>query len=732
MVEVRFHGRGGQGAVLAAQILAGAFIKEGKYALVIPDFKAERRSAPVNVSLRVDDQKILLRSKVYSPDFVIVLDKSLLDIYQVGALDGLKENGCLIVNCANADEVKFSGALKIGFCNADEVAGRYRLGPSSLPAVGTAMLGAFAKASGLLKLESIIAAAVDLEELPKKEENLKAIEEVYKTCRVVEAAKQDRDHESSPKPRILALENFKNLPLSVISLAPTNEENNTGTWRRIKPEYSRPEDTVSTCMVACPIHQDIREWLLALKAKNVRKAVNILLRHNPLGASVSRVCPVFCEKGCQYFRKEFDDSLAINLIEGFLGDWALENWTTQIPAITQEKRIAVVGSGPAGLTCAYLLRQNGYSVTVFEREKKIGGLLRWGIPKDRLPKDILSAEIALHLRGVDFCPNTEINQDNWDGLKKEFSAIFLAPGYGQSKKIGVLGEDFEEVIPALKFLKEMLIGPKTYPLNRLLEEAIVIGGSDTAMDAARVARLSGIKRVRILHRRNQFRAKSQEVQATKNLDVEFVFSTIVKRIWRADLRSPKLVLLIENRETGEISQTQANLVIIAIGQEKESFWSNLIREHGVEGLEKQGVFLGGDLLLGPKTVAQAIGTGNEGAKKIISYLSGRKYYRGKIRRLVKREDINLDYFQPAPRISDMEPPKLSEITKETQRCFTCGFCDHCGNCWIYCPEMAVKERGGELEIDYDFCKGCSVCFIECPRSVIVTKPEEKSSGGKNA
>lgn len=513
----------------------------------------------------------------------------------------------------------------------------------------------------------------------------------------------------------------------------------TGTWREKSqtPIILQESDTVSTCVIACPIHQDIRGWLASLKDKDIAAALEKLLRYNPLPASASRVCPSFCERGCAFFRKDFDMPLAINCIERFLGDWALENYIKKIPPISSNKRIAIVGSGPAGLTCAYLLRRDGYYVSVFEKEKKIGGLLAWGIPEDRLPKDILSAEIALHLKGVDFCPGFEINESNFEDLRKESQAIFLAPGYNVSKKLGFAGENFQEVIPALTFLKQMLLDQKSYPLNRPLDDVVIVGGGNTAMDCARVAKAAGIQRVRIFHRRSELRANRKEQELARNLDIDFRFSTIIKSVWRKDLRRPSLALLIENRETKEISEDSANLVVVAIGQEKEDFWQKILRGNDWEALRNQGIFLGGDFQSGPKSVSHAVGSGKEAAKMIAAYLEEKPYLR-KMRSKIGRENIKLVYFKPKKRIRITNKPSLKEMISEAKRCFSCGLCrgDKCweginqkgSSCYDFCPEPAVEKTGGSgksRQINYDYCKGCGICVKECPRGVIILTPEEK-------
>ena len=593
MLEIRIHGRGGQGGLVAGRILAAAFAREGKDAMVIPEFKSERRSAPVAIGLRVSEEKILLRSKIDKPDIIILLDESLLKVPEANVLLGSKTNTLIIMNCADA------------------IAQKYKLGPASLPAVGTAMLGAFAKITGLVSLESITAAASESDELPKKENNIAAIRDVYNLAEIQTIPI------APPTEKMPSAESIF-LPLSVISLTDTRG-NKTGSWRRIRPECSRPEETISTCMIACPIHQDIREWLLAMKTGDTEKAAEIILRHNPLAASVSRVCPIFCERGCQYLRRDFDGPVAINSAERLLGDWLIKNRPGLEPKdITSDKKAAVVGSGPAGLTCAYILRQRGYGVTVFEKEWLFGGLLQLGIPGDRLPKEIVDAEIEfIKASGVEMIGEAEIMLGDLPILQKDYQAIFLSPGLSEGKKIDIAGKELTGVMSGLEFLKKVNL-VQTQDLAR--KRVIIIGAGNTAMDSARIAQKLGAQAMIVYRRKEEnMRAFGNEIEEAKKTGVRFYFEFTPRKITQNN--APQELWVELEKGGGEFTAILGcDLVVMAVGQKKSDFFENLLNYRTIADMEKEGIFIGGDLLTGPKNVAPAPGTGNERGEKNAAYL----------------------------------------------------------------------------------------------------------------
>ncbi len=731
MLKIIFHGRGGQGALTAARILAAAFLKEGKYALVLPEFKSERRSAPIAVFIRVDEKPIILRSKIYNPDYLVILDPSLLEMKQTRVLEGFKKESGIIILAVQ--DSKYPAGLrdseaktllpslagcKAGIADVDSIANKYGLGQKALPVTGAAILGVFSKITNLISLQSIIEAARESDELPKKEENIKAVKEAFEQAKMIEfpALASDKLPETEISPVGFNFQSFKNLPESVISLKDT-KSNLTGSWRRIRFYY---QNKTSSCQDACPLGNDIPYWLELLEQGKIQQAWEKLTEKNPLPAVTGRVCPAFCEQSCN--RKEFDEPVSIRSLEKFLGDTALARGWHQHPVLKEKLKpfhVAVIGSGPAGLSCAYQLARRKFRVTVFEKLPVLGGQLRFGIPESRLPKDVLEREIANIIRfGIKVNKGIAIDSKLFEIIKDCYDAIFIASGLQKSRKLGIEGEKNSNVFYGLDFLKDVNLGQKI----NLGKKVIVIGGGNVAIDAARTAKSLGSE-VAIFYRRTRI-----EMPAIK----EDVISAEKEGIEIKELLSPigisrkfgRNFLKCQKNQLGECDESgrkkplpingsdlleQFDDLIIAVGEEAE--------DQFFYGLENdKNIFLGGDIKTEAGTVAAAIGSGREAAENIERFLLGKPPLETKNRQIVKFSDLNLAYFQHKER-------KIAPL-EEAERCFSCGVCDLCGNCWKFCPHLAVSEKNGELKINYDYCKGCGVCAQECPRSVISQKMEE--------
>ena len=695
MIEIRFHGRGGQGALTAARILAAAFWKENKYVLVLPEFKSERRSAPIAVFMRVDENPIILRSKIYTPEYLVVLDPSLIQLKQARVLAGFKKDGGLMILNAVQDSKYLVGlaGCKAGIANVDLIAEKYGLGQKSLPATGTAILGVFAKVTNLLSLESIFQAVEEFDELSKKENNIKAIKEAFEQAKIIEFSAADKFPETENSSEGLIFQDWRELPESVISLSDTGN-NLTGSWRKIKPYY---KNKISPCQNACPLENDIPFWLSLLKQGKNRQAWERLMEKNPFPAVTGRVCAAFCEKGCN--RKEFDEPVSIRDLEKFLGDEALvRGWR---PLVLKEKlkpfHVAVIGSGPAGLSCAYQLARKRFQVVVFEQLPVLGGQLRFGIPEFRLPKDILEREIGnIAYLGVKFQRCFAVDLKFFKIIKHHYDAVFFAVGLQKSKKLNIEGEENTNVLYGLDFLKNVNLGEKA----NLGRKVVVIGGGNVAIDAARTAKKFGSEVV-IFYRKTSIEMPAIKEEAAlaqkEGVEIQELLSPI--RIFN---KFGKNFLECRKNQDGSNFPEQFDSLIIAVGEEAEdSFFAPL---------EDERVFLGGDIKTRAGTVAAAIGSGREAAENIERILSGKSTNKTKDSSVVNFSELNSAYFKHQKR-------KLSPRF-EAKRCFSCGACDLCGNCWKFCPHMAISEKNNELKINYDYCKGCGVCWQECPRSAI--------------
>lgn len=523
----------------------------------------------------------------------------------------------------------------------------------------------------------------------------------------------------------------------------------TGDWRTLEPKLRIKN---SACCFACPIHNQIRDYFQLLKNGEFEKAWQKLIATNPLPAVLGRVCPKPCETEC--LRSQFDESLQISAIEQKLGDMALgKSWRPSgfcelIPRLHLRYRIAVIGGGPAGLACAYYLRRMGHWIDIFEAEKELGGLLYYGIPSCRLSKEVLKQEIKnniLSLRGVNVITGTKIDKNFWLDLLGRFDAILIAVGNQRSRLLNIEGEaDNPAVVSGLGFLRKANSGEKLGISAGAI--VAVVGGGNTAVDAARAAKMGGAGKVIIFYRRREkdMPAFQDEIKAAKEEGVDIIPLVMPTRIQKGC--DGTLVIECQTTALGEIDETgrpkpiisrdplfsiQVHNLIVAIGEETDLSFAEDFKE---EGLPRK-VFIAGDARLDSArqasnrmtgTVAAAIGSGNRVAQEIDAYLRTgvRESIVGEIEKPVEFSELNLEYFEE--RFSNLvgcsghEKSDTESMQEEVERCFSCGFCNSCGNCWIFCPDVSVYRRDddGRYEINYEFCKGCGICANECPRNVI--------------
>ncbi len=561
------------------------------------------------------------------------------------------------------------------------------------------------------------------------------------------------------------------LPHMSVSLEPTLATK-TGTWRYLTPAY---EDKLAPCNEACPAGEDIEGALVLAAQEDFLGAWERIIQENPLPRVCGRVCFHPCEGACN--RKEFDEATGINALERFLGDYAFQAGK-RVPRPSERKKenIAVIGSGPAGLSCAYHLAALGYGVEIFEALPKLGGMLRYGIPAYRLPKEILDQEINQILAlGVKTRTGCRLGADlQWSELDK-YDAVFAATGAWQSLPLGIPGE--EAALSGLAFLKKTNSGESV----KLGPRVAILGGGNTAMDAARSALRLGSKPF-VIYRRTQqeMPAWEEEIAEAAEERIEFVFLSSPQKIL-VEGGAVKGIVCVKNilgppgkdgrREPRPIENSEFTLsvdaVISAIGEAPDlSFFpketgtkngSIAIDESGATSVEK--VFAGGDLVAQPRTVSYAIGSGKRAAMAIDARLCGRDVgqalrrarqggkggvsmgrYKGgpsdgRDQKVVAFADLNPAYFTRQSRIVREKAPaadrakdfrEISEglsraaAFQEAKRCFNCGVCNLCHNCFLYCPDLAISARpdGAGYAINYDYCKGCCICVEECPRGAI--------------
>jgi 2-oxoacid:acceptor oxidoreductase delta subunit (pyruvate/2-ketoisovalerate family) len=536
------------------------------------------------------------------------------------------------------------------------------------------------------------------------------------------------------------------IPFAISLPAGSSLSNHTGAWRTERPVYV---DRMPPCNDACPAGENVQRWLYHAEEGGYETAWRQIMEDNPFPAVMGRVCYHPCETACN--RGQLDEAVGIHAVERFLGDEAISReWTIAAPDVRSGRRVLVVGAGPCGLAAAYHLVRLGHDVTVRDAGDQPGGMMRYGIPAYRLPRDILDIEIA---RIVDMGVQLEMDQEVRDlraALAEGFDAILLAIGAQLSKRAYIPAGDSARILDALGLLRDIAEGERPQ-LGRCVA---VYGGGNTAMDVARSARRLGATDALVVYRRTrtQMPAHPVEVQEAEEEGVQMRWlSTIVD--------ADDGVITVERMElddkgfpqpTGETEQLSADTVVLAIGQDVDR--SVVDSVPGIEvnqgtvqvgpdlmtGLP--GVFAGGDMTPATRTVTAAVGHGKRAARAIDSWLRGTSRTEPARPALASYESLNTWYYSDAPasvapRVAaarrtstfDEVVGGLDEQTAvfEARRCLSCGNCFECDNCYGMCPDNAIVKLGPGLRfaINYDYCKGCGICVAECPAGAIEMQPE---------
>jgi len=539
--------------------------------------------------------------------------------------------------------------------------------------------------------------------------------------------------------------------------------NRTGSWRNVKPFY---DPKTSPCIAGCPAGEDIQGYIQLAREGRYEEAVRLIWESNPFPSVCGRVCYHPCMDSCM--RAQYDDAVYIPAIERFIGDYSLEHGVRpDRSAETLPHRVAVVGGGPAGLACAFYLARSGMQVTVFDAKPKLGGVLRYGIPEYRLPKNILDAELdKLSGLGIEFRTDTAVGRDVAVEDLTDFSAFFVGVGLQKSRALGLPGEDADGVMPGLGFLEAVNTGR---PVN-VGRHAVVVGGGNTAMDVARSALRLGAG-VTVLYRRTraEMPAIADEVQEAHGEGVNFRFLGIPHEIVTQNGRIVELVC--QEMELGEPDETgrrrpipkdgaffrlPADSLLSATGELPDtvaferltSIENGLIVTDDFGRTSHKKVFAGGDVVTGASTVVNAIARGRAAAELITAELNDREFDPRTRRKVVAIADVNTAYFVHKERTAmphrdgaaapaaagtgGIDPGAFQEVATgftgeqvqhEIERCFSCGVCDGCDNCYVFCPDVAISRENGVYTIDYDYCKGCLICVQECPRGVLSTESE---------
>ena len=541
---------------------------------------------------------------------------------------------------------------------------------------------------------------------------------------------------------------MSNKPFAITLKPGTSLANLTGTWRTARPVYL---DRLPPCNHACPAGENIQGWLFHAESGDYEQAWRVLVQDNPLPAVMGRVCYHPCEGACN--RGQLDSPVGINSVERFLGDEAIKlGWKFDAPATSSGKKVLVVGAGPSGLSAAYHLARMGHQVEIQEAGPLAGGMMRFGIPKYRLPREVLEAEVQRILDlGVTLTLNSKVENIELSMKQGHFDAAFLAVGAHIAKRAFIPSGDAAHIVDAVSVLRSME-GEDKPMLGR---KVVVYGGGNTAIDVARTAKRLGATEAIIVYRRTRDKMPAHDFEVEEALQegVMIKWLSTIKQAEEGSLTVEKMELDEKGypQPTGEFETIAADSLVLALGQDVD-----LSLLEGVSGLEIKdgtvqvspnmmtghpGIFAGGDMVPSQRTVTVAVGHGKKAAHNIDAWLRGTNYELAPKHELAEFDKLNTWYYSDADKTVR---PMLDIIRRqstfdevqggldesnalfEARRCLSCGNCFECDNCYGVCPDNAVIKLGpgNRFEFKYDYCKGCGICVAECPCGAIKMEPEE--------
>jgi NADPH-dependent glutamate synthase beta subunit-like oxidoreductase len=521
-----------------------------------------------------------------------------------------------------------------------------------------------------------------------------------------------------------------------------------GPVREHRPVYV---DLLPPCNAGCPAGENIQAWLTHVKAGEHERAWRGLVADNPLPAIHGRVCYHPCESVCN--RANLDSAVSIHSVERFLGDLALEQgWQFDPPSASSGRRVLVIGAGPSGLSAAYHLARVGHEVEIRDAGAEPGGMMRYGIPAYRMPRDVLDGELQRILAlGVSVLRGHRVVDLVAERDEGGFDAVFVAVGAHISKRVEIPTRDAAPVIDALSFLRGVASGEHPVVGRRVA----VYGGGNTAMDAARVARRLGAEETVIIYRRTreQMPAHSEEAQDAEREGVRINWLRTITAFDGPELQVEVMELDESGfpQPSGRFETLAADTVILALGQETDTAFLREVPgvEFDSDGTVKvsqsmmtgcPGVFAGGDMVPSERTVTVGTGHGKKAAGRIDAWLRGGSAARPPKHDVASFEMLNLWFFGDAAR---RQQPELSpqdrvagfaevvgglsteQATFEARRCLSCGNCCECDGCLAACPEDAVIKLGPgrRYQFEYDRCTGCGECVEQCPVHAIEMFPE---------
>jgi formate dehydrogenase (NADP+) beta subunit len=516
------------------------------------------------------------------------------------------------------------------------------------------------------------------------------------------------------------------------------------------------QDLLAPCNHACPAGENVQGWLALAQAGRLREAWEEILLANPFPAVHGRVCYHPCESMCN--RERLDGAVSIHAVERFLGDLAIaERWPAPRPAAASGKRVLVIGAGPSGLSAAYHLARRGHRVVIHEAGPVAGGMMHFGIPAYRLPREVLTAEVRrIEAMGIDIVLDHKVEDLLEEKSCGGFDAVFVAVGAHLSRRVDIPSMDAPTFLDATAFLRQVDRGEPP----RLGRRVAVYGGGNTAMDAARVALRIGSEPI-IIYRRDRAHMPAHDFEAAEALE-EGVRIHWLRSITSADPAGLTVeVMELDDRGrprgTGRFETIEADDLILAVGQDTDT---GFLR--GVAGIEFDedgtvhvsaemmtgypGVFAGGDMVPAERTVTTAVGHGAKAARHIDAFLRQAVFeqpqppavatfdllhlwfYTSADQRMQTRADLRRRRTTFDEVVGGLSQP---EAVFEARRCLSCGNCFECDGCFAACPEDAIVKLGPGMRyrIDYNRCTGCAICVEQCPCHAMEMIPEPHAGLG---
>ena len=527
-------------------------------------------------------------------------------------------------------------------------------------------------------------------------------------------------------------------------------EHITGPIRHQRPIY---QNLLPPCNHACPTGEDIQGWLALVQAQRFQEAWEQLVKNNPFPAVSGRICYHNCETSCN--RAQVDEAVSIHAVERFIGDLAIEaDWQFPQPQTKTGKRVLIIGAGPCGLAAAYHLALLGHTVEIFEAGPESGGLMHFGIPAYRLPREVLAAEVKrIENLGVKIRLNYPVEDIEKEKSEGNFDAVLLAIGAKLSNRIDIPGCDAAKILDAITYLRDVSADTPVKVGRRVA----VYGGGNSAMDAARTARRMGAEETIIIYRkdREHMPAHDFELEAALSEDVKVHWLRRIKSIHDDEIVVEMMAFDEEGKlvTTGDTETLNADTLILALGQNVDSTFlqktpeihltqdgSIVVDTQLMTG--REGVFAGGDMIPGQRSATHAYGYGKRAAKCINAWLKNEVIESPIKKSVVSHDQLHLIFRTEAPQRQqpEIEPKKriadFGEITQglsnseamfEAKRCYSCGNCFECDGCMAACPQRAITKLGigYGYEIDFNLCTGCGVCVDQCPCHAMELIPEPK-------